>query len=314
MTRKAVLVSAAIIFVYLIVHCVFLHYTFRNVLLCLDKYRLNKNTNAQAKEAYSSSITFYGLRTVLNVINVLVDVSALTALLMTVQNGFITSRSGWILIRCCSDVRDALAMYLGCSIVLTIASALCRTVEIYIMTFTPYDTTECCGLKWFLHRRGRFDNPEYSANTVSRYVGFAIISFLMTGFKVRCADMSGTSRFLLRRQYRKPCYFFRRSSGRVFCSEASGARHAVVMLRLFELYDDISETVRLNTLAAKLRDLLAYDKPSYYGNEGNLQKIHFGNLGEQCEATLPSECPEDQIWLVQLAAAVAAETQGLATA
>ncbi|XP_065283890.1 uncharacterized protein [Dermacentor albipictus] len=223
MTRKAVLVSVAIIFIYLIVHCVFLHYTFRNVLLCLDKYRLNKNTNAQAKEVYSSSVTFYGIRTVLNVINVLVDVSALTALLMTLQNGFITSRSGWILVRCCCDVRDALAMYLGCSIVLTIASALCRTVEIYIMTFTPYDTTECCGLKWFLHHRGSFYNPEYSANTVSRYVGFAIISFLITGFK------------------------------------------AVVMFRLFELYDDISETVRLNTLATKLRDLVAYDKPSCYG-------------------------------------------------
>ncbi|XP_050039725.1 uncharacterized protein [Dermacentor andersoni] len=169
-------------------------------------------------------MTFYGIRTVLNVINVLVDVSALTALVRTLQNGFIISRSGWILVRCCCDGRDALAMYLGCSIVLTIASALCRTVEIYIMTFTPYDTTECCGLKWFLHHRGRFDNPEYSANTVSRYVGFAIINFLMTGFK------------------------------------------AVVMLRLFELYDDISETVRLNTLATKVRDLLDYDKPSYYGS------------------------------------------------
>lgn len=79
-------------------------------------------------------------------------------------------------------------------------------------------------LKRFLHHRGRFDNPEYSANTVSRYVGFAIINFLMTGFK------------------------------------------AVVMVRLFELYDDISENVRVDTLVAKLRALLAYNNPSYYGS------------------------------------------------
>ncbi|XP_049522400.1 uncharacterized protein LOC119448151 [Dermacentor silvarum] len=101
-----------------------------------------------------SSITFYGIRIVLNVINVLVDVSALTALLMTFQNGFITSKSGWILIRC------------------------------------------CC-LKRFLHHRGRFDNPEYSANTVSRYVGFAIINFLMTGFKcVNCFSVLENSQSL----------------------------------------------------------------------------------------------------------------------
>ncbi|KAL1430529.1 hypothetical protein MTO96_014961 [Rhipicephalus appendiculatus] len=73
MTTNAVAASAFIIFIYLLVHCAFLHYTFRNMLLCLDKY---------------SSLTFYGIRTALNIIYVLADVSVLTALGMTFQNGF----------------------------------------------------------------------------------------------------------------------------------------------------------------------------------------------------------------------------------
>ncbi|KAL1430528.1 hypothetical protein MTO96_014961 [Rhipicephalus appendiculatus] len=88
MTTNAVAASAFIIFIYLLVHCAFLHYTFRNMLLCLDKYKLNRHTNAQAKDIYSSSLTFYGIRTALNIIYVLADVSVLTALGMTFQNGF----------------------------------------------------------------------------------------------------------------------------------------------------------------------------------------------------------------------------------
>lgn len=38
------------------------------------------------------------------------------------------------------------------------------------------------------------------------------------------------------------------------------------MVRLFELYDDISETIRMDKLVAKLRTLLAYNNPSYYGS------------------------------------------------
>ncbi|KAL1430531.1 hypothetical protein MTO96_014963 [Rhipicephalus appendiculatus] len=105
-----------------------------------------------------------------------------------------------------------MAMYLGCSTVLTIVTALCRTVEIYIMTLTPYDTTECC----WVSLKGSFHNPEYSANTVSRYVGFAIMNFLSAAFK------------------------------------------AVIMVRLFEMYDDISETIENDTTPSKLRSKLLY--------------------------------------------------------
>ncbi|KAH6936270.1 hypothetical protein HPB50_015200 [Hyalomma asiaticum] len=97
-------------------------------------------------------------------------------------------------------------MYLGCSVVLSVATGLCRTVEIYIMTFTPYDTTECCG--------------------VSRYVGFAIINFLMIGFK------------------------------------------GVVMVRLFELYDDLSEAVESEASFAKLRRLMLYSNADYSRTPG----------------------------------------------
>ncbi|XP_049268440.1 uncharacterized protein LOC119383356 isoform X1 [Rhipicephalus sanguineus] len=75
-------------------------------------------------------------------------------------------------------------------------------------------------LKRLLYSRGRFDNPEYSASVVSRYVGFAIINFLTAAFK------------------------------------------AVIMVRLFEMYD-MSETIKDDTTLAKLRSKLLYADDDY---------------------------------------------------
>ncbi|XP_077516670.1 uncharacterized protein LOC144127551 [Amblyomma americanum] len=134
---------------------------------------------------------------------------------MSFFNGTIKSRSRWLFKRVCYDVRDSLAMFLGGSIVLTVASGICRTAEIYVLTFSPYDTVELWGIKQLLYTRGRIENPEYSANTVSRYVGFSIINCLLTGFK------------------------------------------AIVMMRLFDLYDDLWESMRLDSLLAKQREQAA---------------------------------------------------------
>ncbi|XP_037507420.1 uncharacterized protein LOC119383392 [Rhipicephalus sanguineus] len=154
-------------------------------------------------------MTFYTIRCLLNVLDVFADVNALTALLMTFVNGVIRSRSRCLLVRCCCDVRDSMAMYLGGSVVLTILSCICRKVEIFVLTMTPYDTIECCGIKGVLYLRGRLDNPEYSANAVSRYVGFSIIDCLMSGFK------------------------------------------GVLMMRLFEYYDDLCQLIDIVALMYK---------------------------------------------------------------
>ncbi|XP_077558523.1 uncharacterized protein LOC144173999 isoform X2 [Haemaphysalis longicornis] len=169
MTRSNVCSAAVIIFVLLVIHCFFVYYTSRNAMVCRDKY---------------PAMTAYLLRTVINALYVFADVSTLTALLMTCVYGIIKSRSSCTLIRCISDVRDALAMYMGCACVLTFLSCLCRTAEVYMMTVTPYDINPGFGVKDFIHVRGRLDNPEYNANAVSRYVAFATINFLITGFKV----------------------------------------------------------------------------------------------------------------------------------
>ncbi|XP_070392717.1 uncharacterized protein [Dermacentor albipictus] len=182
--NKTVVGATAIVFIYLLFHCATLHYTFRNVLFCFDKYKLNRYTNDQAADVYRSSMTFYTIRSLLNVINVFADVNALTALLMTFVNGAIRSRSRCLLVRCCCDVRDSLAMYLGCSVVLTVISCLCRKAETFLMVMSPYDTVGCCGVKELVYLKGRLDNPEYSANAVSRFVGFSIIDALLTGFKL----------------------------------------------------------------------------------------------------------------------------------
>ncbi|KAK8766924.1 hypothetical protein V5799_006293 [Amblyomma americanum] len=180
MTKTAALV---IVFIYLIIHCAFLHYTFRNVLLCIDKYRLNKNTNKQAAKVYYSSITFYTVRTILNIINVFADVTTLTTLGM--------------------DVRDSLAMFLGGSIVLTVASGICRTAEIYVLTFSPYDTVEL----WGVSIRG-------------------ILSY--------------------------GCVLMKRHFG-----HHAWSAQAIVMMRLFDLYDDLWESMRLDSLLAKQREQAA---------------------------------------------------------
>ncbi|XP_077516654.1 uncharacterized protein LOC144127536 [Amblyomma americanum] len=211
MTTNAVTGASVIIFGYLVFHCLLLHHTFRGALLCLEKYRLNRHNNQQAADIYHSSVTFYTIRTVLNIIYVTVDVSALTALLMTFVNGIIKSRSRFLFVRCCSDVRDSMAMYLGCSVVLTLISSVIRKFEIFVLTITPYDPVECCGAKEFLYLKGRLNIPEYSANAVSRFVGFGVIDCLATGFKV------------------------------------------MMMMRLFELYDDMSQHIAIMTLIAKKR-------------------------------------------------------------
>nr|XP_054930189.1 uncharacterized protein LOC129386354 [Dermacentor andersoni] len=100
-------------------------------------------------------------------------------------------------------------MYLGCSVVLTVISCLCRKVEIFLLVLSPYDTVGCCGAKDLVYLKGRLDNPEFSANAVSRFVGFSVIDSLLTGFK------------------------------------------GVLMMRLFELYDDLSQLIDLMALRRK---------------------------------------------------------------
>ncbi|XP_049522412.1 uncharacterized protein LOC125944972 [Dermacentor silvarum] len=168
-------------------------------------------------------MTFYTIRSLLNVINVFADVNALTALLMTFVNGAIRSRSRCVLVRCCCDVRDSLAMYLGCSVVLTVISCLCRKVEIFVLVLTPYDPVECCGVKSAVYLKGRLDNPEFSANAISRFVGFSIIDSLMTGFK------------------------------------------GVLMMRLFEFYDDLSQLMDLMALLYKIHSKLLPRRSSRRG-------------------------------------------------
>ncbi|XP_075732746.1 uncharacterized protein LOC119170361 [Rhipicephalus microplus] len=192
-----------------LVHCFMLHYTFRGALTCFEKYGLNRRSNTQAADVYRASMTFYTIRVLLNIMDVFADVNALTALLMTFVYGAIRARSRCVLVRCCCDVRDSMAMYLGGSVVLTILSCLCRKVEIFVLTMTPYDPIECCGIKGLLYLRGRLDNPEYSANAVSRYVGFSTIDCLMSGFK------------------------------------------GVLMMRLFEYYDDLCLVMDIKALIYK---------------------------------------------------------------
>ncbi|XP_075543387.1 uncharacterized protein LOC142577825 [Dermacentor variabilis] len=100
-------------------------------------------------------------------------------------------------------------MYLGCSVVLTGISCLCRKFEIFVLVMSPYDTVGCCGAKDLVYLKGRLDNPEFSANAVSRFVGFSIIDSLLTGFK------------------------------------------GILVMRLFELYDDLSRLVDLMALLHK---------------------------------------------------------------
>lgn len=173
---------ALIIFVFLVIHCFFVYYTSQNAMVCRDKYLMNANFNLQAESIYRNAMTLYLIRTIINALYVFVDVAALTALLMTYVYGITKSRSGK-LIRCFSDVRDALAMYMGCACVLTFLSCLCRTAEVYMTTITPYDINPGFGVKKFFYIRGRFDDPGYSAHAVSRYVVVATMNFVITGFK-----------------------------------------------------------------------------------------------------------------------------------
>ncbi|KAL1430445.1 hypothetical protein MTO96_014891 [Rhipicephalus appendiculatus] len=214
-TNRIACGAAMLILLFLLIHCFTLHYTFRSVLICFDKYGLNRHSNTQAADVYRASLTFYAIRVLLNVMDVFADVNALTALLMTFVHGVIRSRSRCVFVRCCCDVRDSLAMYLGGSVVLTILSCLCRKAELFVLTMTPYDPIECCGVKGFLYIRGRLDNPEYSANAVSRYVGFSIIDCLMSGFK------------------------------------------GVLMMRLFEYYDDLCQLMDMMALIYKRRQYAA---------------------------------------------------------
>ncbi|XP_064480469.1 uncharacterized protein LOC135393984 [Ornithodoros turicata] len=168
---------------YLFFHAGCLYYSVRNFLLNQEKVELNsEGVNPDAEAVYKTGTFLYAVRAAVNIMNVLTEAMVVLACCKA-NNGPVKSRSYSSVVRCCNDVRDASALYVGSSMVLTMVSYACRILELNLLFFTKFDTIELMNLKQKLLGKGKMEDPEYNGHIVSTYVALAAVNGLMVGFK-----------------------------------------------------------------------------------------------------------------------------------
>ncbi|XP_064482591.1 uncharacterized protein LOC135395289 [Ornithodoros turicata] len=176
-------VTMFVVLLYLLTHMFWFAYSLRGFYVNFEK--VGNIT------IYKTFTLMYASRSSVNVINLLADLAALTALFKANQCLMRSSRS-WTFLRCFTDVRDGLAFLIGSSLILTVASLCIRGCEVYFLIFEEED---CLDGLLDIHRKlagGNRTDPDFNYHRISVFAALNVCSSLFVGFKclltMRCYE------------------------------------------------------------------------------------------------------------------------------